>query len=48
MLLTATVGFSLVQSQEPGVLFRLSLLESSLDSPEFPFLGGVFGATAWL
>lgn len=26
----------------------LAFLESSLDSPEFPFLGGAFGATAWL
>lgn len=25
----------------------LVFLESSLDSPEFPFLGGAFGATAW-
>lgn len=26
----------------------LSFMESSLDSPEFPFLGGAFGTTAWL
>lgn len=26
----------------------LALMESSLHSPEFPFLGGAFGATAWL
>lgn len=45
MLLTATVSFSLVQSQEPGVLLGLSLLESSLDSPECPFL---VGASVWL
>lgn len=36
-----------VKSQEPGVHLVLVFLESSLDSPEFPFLGGAFGATAW-